>query len=245
MFSKAKLFLGGDLCVAVGSSCILIAACLTTPKVCAGQNPTSSYSVIPLPATLDNYGSSTVGRRVNSLDEVAGSYKTNNKKTAASFILSTSAIDDVTSDQPTDNSALYGINDGGEVAGAINGSSTLLPFRAVRHTGFQIWDLLLGDVGGAALAINEQGEAAGYSSGDSGVRAVWWTRKGEVQELRSLPNNNTAQALHLNKFAGVVGTSGEIVKRAVLWPTKGTPIQLETPKGFTDCEASRRSRAAD
>jgi probable HAF family extracellular repeat protein len=238
MFSNAKLFLSGDLCVAVGASGILIAACLATPKVCAGQNPTSTYAVVPLPlATLEDYGSSTVVRRVNSLDEVVGSYKVNNQKTAASFILSTSAIDDVTSDQPTDNSALYGINDGGEVAGAINGSSTLLPFRAIRHRGFQILTLLPGDTGGAALAMNEQGEAAGYSSGGSGVRAVWWTRKGEVQELRSLPNDNTAQALHLNKFGDVVGTSGEIVKRAVLWPTKGTPIQLETPQGFTDVEA--------
>jgi probable HAF family extracellular repeat protein len=244
MFSKAKRFLSGNLCLSVGAGGVLIAAGLTTPKVYAGQNPTSLYVVVPL-TTLDNPGSSTVVRRVNSLGEVVGSYKSDNKKTASSFLVSTSGIDDVTSDQPTDYSALYGINDGGEVVGSINGGSTLLPFRAVRHTGFQNLDLLPGDSGGAALAINENGEAAGYSSGGSGVRAVWWTREGNVQELRSLPNDNTARALHLNKFADVVGTSGEIVKRAVLWPTKGIPIQLETPKGFTDSEAVSISDRGD
>jgi probable HAF family extracellular repeat protein len=197
-------------------------------------------------AILDNPGSTTIVRQVNSLGEAVGSYKNKNAhKTAASFILSTSSIDDVTDNQQTDYSELSGINDGGEVAGAINSGSTLLPFRSVRDTGFQDLDLLPGDTGGVALAINENGEAAGYSSGGSGVRAVWWTRKGTVQELVSLPNDNTARALHINKFGDVVGTSGEIVKRAVLWPTKGTPIQLETPQGFTDCEAVSISDRAE
>ena len=165
----------------------VIASMCFVPHATAATKLPIGYSVTTL-GTLNDPGSSTVVRRVNSLGEAVGSFKSGKtRQTAAAFILSnTAGFDEITDQQRTDFSALYGINDFGEVAGAINGPNSVLPFRAVRHTGFHLLPLLGQDTSGAAYGINDRGESVGSSGGPSGLRAVWWTRQGDIFELPSL-----------------------------------------------------------
>jgi probable HAF family extracellular repeat protein len=225
---------------------LILSSTLIVPKANSAPKFATQFAVVPL-GTLDNPGSSTVLRRVNSLGEAVKSFKSKNPHQAsAAFIVSIAAgLDEITSEQATDFSALYGINDTGEVAGAINGPSSVLPFRAVRHTGFQLLPLLDQDTSGAAYGINDSGESVGFSGGTDGVRAVWWTRKGEVTGLPSLPNFTTTKALDINKKGDIVGYAGEADKVAVLWPSKGNIIPLDNLSTYTSSQAEGISDSGD
>jgi probable HAF family extracellular repeat protein len=211
---------------------------LLVPRANSAPKLATQFGVVPL-GTLNDPGSSAVLRRVNSLGEAVGGFKSANPHQAsAAFILSLPAgFDEITNEQVTDFSALYGINDTGEVAGTINGPTSVLPFRAVRHTGFQLLPLLNQDTSGGAYGINENGETVGFSGGTDGVRAVWWTRKGDVTGLPSLSNFTTTKALDINKRGDIVGYAGEADKVAVLWPSKGSIISLDNLSTFTSSQA--------
>ena len=213
----------------------------------AGASNFPSGYVITTLGTLDNPGSSTVVRRVNSLGEAVGGFKNNkNNQTSAAFVVSgTAGFDEITSEQPTDSSTLYGINDLGEVAGAINGPNAVLPFRAVRHTGFQLLPLIGQDTSGAAYGINDKGESAGFSGGSGGLRAVWWTRKGDATELPHLQGYTTTKALDINSKGDIVGYAGESEKVAVLWLNKGGIISLNTLYSFSSSQAESISDKGD
>ncbi len=206
----------------------------------------AQYTVTTL-GVLNNPGSSAVLRRVNSAGEAVGGYQSNKaKQNSAAFIVSlANGFDDITDQQITDFSTLYGINDQGEVAGAINGPSSILPFRAVKHTGFQLLPLLDQDTSGAAYGINDKGEATGFSGGPGGSRAAWWTRQGSATALPSLPGYKTTKALDINHAGDIVGYAGEDIKVAVLWPSKGGPTQLGTLANYTSSQAESVSDKED
>lgn len=216
------------------------------PKPPAAYVPPATYTPTTL-GTLNNPGSSTVLRRVNVNGEAIGSYKSLGvKQSAAAFIVSASAgFDAITAEQPTDFSASYGINDLGEIAGVINGPASALPFRSVRHTGFQQLSLLTGDSGGGAYGINQNGEAVGTSSGASGVHAVWWTRKGDISALPYADGFTTTAALDINKKGDIVGYAGEANKVAVLWPAKGSLVSLANLSTYTSSQAESVNEQGD
>jgi uncharacterized membrane protein len=224
---------------------ILSSAVIVATSDSAAQLATH-FGVVTL-GTLNDPGSSAVLRRVNSLGEAVGGFKSGNpRQSSAAFIISLAGgLDQITDQQNTDFSAVYGINDTGEVAGAINGSTSVLPFRAVRHAGFQNLPLLNQDTSGAAYGINEHGEAVGLSSGADGVRAVWWTRKGDVTALPGLSGFNTTKAAHINKKGDIVGSAGEANKVAVLWPNKGSIISLDNLLTYTGSQAESISDSGD
>lgn len=227
------------------AGCIfLLSSILGVPSANPAPLPTQ-FAVVTL-GTLDNPGSSTVLRRVNSLGEVAGGFKhPNSHQASAAFIISlANGLDLITNEQDTDFSAANSINDTGEVAGAINGPTSLLPFRSVRHTGFQLLPLLNQDTSGAAYAINVNGEAVGFSGGTGGVHAVWWTRTGNVTAL-SLSNFTTTKALAINARGDIVGYAGEANKVAVLWPNKGSIMSLDNLFTYTSSQAESISDNGD
>ena len=224
----------------------LLLATQFVPDAKAQQGVAASYTISPL-GTISNPGSSAVVRRVNTLGEAVGGYK-NGKPTSTSdaFIVSAAAgFDHITDNQVTDFSVLYGINDSGEIAGAINGPASVLPFRAVRHTGFLLLNLLNQDTSGAAYGINDQGEAAGFAGGVNGTRAVWWDKKGGVSELAHLQGSASTKALDINKKGDVVGYAGEATKTAVMWPGKGNVVVLENLTGYTSSQADSLNDAGD
>ncbi len=212
-------------------------AALFAPAV-QGAPPASPQYTVTVLGTLNNPGSSAVVRRVNSLGEVVGGYKnTVSNQASAAFLLSGAGFDAITEQQVTDFSASYGINDSGEIAGIINGPTAVLPFRAIRHTGFQLLPLLDEDTSGGAFGINDKGETVGFSSGAGGVRAAWWTRQGKVTGLPGLQGMQSTRALDINSRGDIVGYAGEGSLTAVLWPDKGGIIPLDTPATYTSSEA--------
>jgi len=219
-----------------------------TPSI-YGAPPKSAlatqYTVLSL-SVIDDPGSSAVVRRVNTLGEVVGGYKQKGvKQTSAAFLLSATGLIPITDQQNTDFSTSYGIDDLGEIAGSLNGPSSVLPFRSVRHTGFQLLPLLPGDTGGAAFGINQKGEAVGFSSGPSGVHAAWWTRKGEVTQLPSLSGGGAAKAVDINSKGDVAGNVGDGNTTAVRWPSKGGAIPLDMLTGFASSQAESINTAGD
>lgn len=224
----------------------LLSSALVVPKANSAVTSATRFGVVTL-GTLNNPGSSAVLRRVNSLGEAVGGFKNGNpRQSSAAFIISLAGgLDEITDQQFTDFSALYSINDTGEVAGAINGPTSVLPFRAIRHTGFEDLPLLNQDTSGVAYGINEQGEAVGFSSGKGGVRAVWWTRRGDVTALPSLSGFTTTKAVDINKKGDIVGYAGEANKVAVLWPNKGGIMSLDNLLTYTSSQAESISDVGD
>jgi probable HAF family extracellular repeat protein len=189
-------------------------------------------------ASIKDYGTSVVIRNINSFREVAGGFKRGNpQKHSQAFILTENGFEDIPNDPGTDFSTSYDLNDRNEVVGAANTLTALRPFRYSRQQGSpQLLTLLPGNTGGIAYAINDQGEAAGYSSGENGQQAVWWSRGNEVSLLPGLSESNS-RALGINDNGDIVGSSTTDFNHAVIWPNKGQVIDLGTLPGFTGSEA--------
>ena len=188
-------------------------------------------------ARLDNPGATPVIRGLNSANEVAGGFQRDRRRASSALVFSANNVaEEVPADQGAGSSVAYGLNDQGEVVGAFNTNVSLRPFRAVRRQALQELALPPGSNGGIAFALNELGEAAGYASGSGGIRAVWWTQRGDVQVLQNI-GNQTARALDLNDRGDIAGVSGDAVKTAVLWPRKGGIVSLGTLPGYTHSEA--------
>ncbi len=226
-----------------------IATLLFSTRSLYGVSPksatTTQYTVLSL-GVIDDPGSSAVVRRVNSLGEVVGGYKQKGiNQTSAAFLLSATGLIAITDQQTTDFSTSYGIDDLGEIAGSLNGPSSVLPFRSVRHTSFQLLPLLPGDTGGVAFGIDQNGEAVGFSSGPSGIHAAWWTRKGEVTQLPGLPTGGAAKAIDINSKGDIAGNVGDGNTTAVRWPGKGGIVPLDMLTGFASSQAESINTAGD
>lgn len=186
---------------------------------------------------ISSGGDSVVFRRINSFNDVAGSVKRPRiQKHSKAIVLTAEGIEDLAGDPSTDFSATFGLNDKGEVVGGVNTATSLRPFRAKRGQNFQLLDLLPGDNGGLAFAINEGGEVAGYSSGKGGERAVWWDLRGNPKPLET-PPGLTSRALGLNDKGDIVGVTGSGRLQGLLWPNKGGLIELGTLSGASGSQA--------
>ena len=104
---------------------------------------------------------------------------------------------------------------------------------------------LPGDSGSVAFAINDPGQAVGYSSGPTGVRAVVWTLAGAIQALPTLPGSESSRGLAINDHGDVVGVSDTASgPRAVFW--EGGAVQdLGTLPGHGASEALSINNSGD
>ena len=110
-----------------------------------------------------------------------------------------------------DYSSATGINDTGEITGASNTATAILPFLWTEKGGLQRLPVLPGDTCGQAVAINKHGDVAAYSSGSNGARAFLWSRKGGgVRDLGTLPGGKYSRAHDLNDSDEVAGISGSL-----------------------------------
>jgi len=135
-------------------------------------------------------------------------------------------------------SSALGINDAGEVAGAVNTAKSIVPFISTPTDGLRLIPLLPGDNCGQAYGINKYGHVAGYSSGPNGRRAFLWTRRAGVRNLGVLPGGNYSRACDINDLDEVAGTSTSAAgDRAVLWTKIGNVLDLGTLPGDTSSEA--------
>jgi probable HAF family extracellular repeat protein len=123
----------------------------------------------------------------------------------------------------------------------------------------------LGGRNGAALAVNNRGQVAGYAENSIQDKtcasttpfqilryeAVIWDRKGEAHELPPLPGDTVGFALGINDAGQVVGSSGlcgntpliplQIGPHAVLWQ-HGKPIDLGSLGGTVNTAAAINNR---
>jgi len=144
-----------------------------------------------------------------------------------------------------DYSSATGINDAGEITGASNTATAILPFLWTEKGGLQRLPVLPGDTCGQAVAINKHGDIAAYSSGPNGTRALLWSRKGGVRDLGVLPGGKYSRANDLNDSDEVAGVSGGgDGDRAVLW-TNGSARDLGTLPGDSSAEAVAVNNAGD
>jgi probable HAF family extracellular repeat protein len=145
-----------------------------------------------------------------------------------------------------DYSSATGINDAGEITGASNTATAILPFLWTEKGGLQRLPVLPGDVCGQAVAINKHGDIAAYSSGPNGTRALLWSRKGSVRDLGVLPGGKYSRANDLNDSDEVAGVSGSNEgDRAVLWTKDGNARDLGTLPGDSATEAVAVNNAGD
>lgn len=236
---KATVLLRWPLRAGLCAGMALLAGLATSTSL--AQPPGGRYNVVEY-AVLDSPGTVSVVRHINNRNEAAAGFKgQDRRKMSQAFILAPGGPLDITAGINTDNAVAYGLNDAGEVAGAFNTNSALRPFRSVRRSSFRELSLLPQDTGGAAYAINENGEAVGYSTGGNGARAVSWTRAGVIQALPT-PAGTTSRALDINPRGDVVGVVEEQPSRAALWPgkgafVKGALVRLDPLQGFLGSEA--------
>ncbi len=229
---------------------LLILVGLFAPGARAGSKPGTSpvqkYTVTSL-GVLDNAGSSAVVRQVNANNEIVGGFRDGKKQKASSaFLLSATGFDEIADGEPADFSASYGINDTGQIAGAVNEGDALLPFVSTKHTNFMLLPLLPGDTSGAAYAINAKGESVGFTSGPGGVHATRWTKKGDVQALPGLPGVVSAKALSINAQGDSVGYAGEGTTLPVLWSAKGGgALQLQVLSTYVSSQVDCISDSGD
>ena len=145
-----------------------------------------------------------------------------------------------------DYSSANAINDAGEVAGASNTGTAILPFVWSDKGGLQRVPLLAGDNCGEAVAINKHGHVVSNSSGPTGCRAVLWTRKPGARDLGTLPGGSYSRAHDLNDSDEVAGVAASPAgDRAVLWTKSGDARDLGTLPGDLTSEAMAINNAGD
>jgi probable HAF family extracellular repeat protein len=145
-----------------------------------------------------------------------------------------------------DYSSANAINDAGEVAGASNTETAILPFVWSDKGGLQRVPLLAGDNCGEAVAINKHGHVVSNSSGPTGCRALLWTRKTGGRDLGTLPGGSYSRAHDVNDSDEVAGVSASPAgDRAVLWTKSGDARDLGTLPGDLTSEAMAINNAGD
>ncbi len=198
--------------------------------------------------TVSELSAAGVPCRLNNLGDVAGRAGDLSSGETRATIWNHASL------RPTNLGSLGGgeytsasaINDAGEVAGASNIASSIIPFVWTPTGGLRRIPLLPGDNCGQAFGINSYGHVAGYSSGPNGKKAFMWTRSAGVRNLGVLPGGNYSTACDINDLDDVVGTSASPAgDRAVLWTKTGDVRDLGTLPGDTSSEASAINNNGD
>jgi len=204
----------------------------------------TAYTVLELPAAIGD----RVPYRLNNLGNIAGrAYKPLSVGTQATIWSYGSLQSILLGTLPGgDYSFASDINDAGEVVGASNTGSSMVPFIWTAGGGMQRGPMLPGDNGGQALGVNKYGHVVGYSSGLNGVRAFIWTQSNGIRSLGVLPGGSYSRARGLNDLDEVMGTSASSAgDRAFLWAASGNLRNLGTLPGDTSSEATAINNAGD
>jgi probable HAF family extracellular repeat protein len=122
-------------------------------------------------------------------------------------------------------SQAYGINEAGEVVGAMNNRAFLAREGRTEDLG-----VLPGHTTSAARSVNNRGEVVGTSSNAAGISRAFLWDLGTMRDLGVLPGHTSSEALGISVYGDVVGRSGNADfsdSRAVLW-RDGAAIDLNT-----------------
>jgi probable HAF family extracellular repeat protein len=214
---------------------LIPAMCLVTGTAWA-----DTYTLIDL-ATLAQ-GTTVVVRGPNGVGQAVGIGKaisrTGTVAERRGLVFDHGALRQINGLAGTDYTTVFGINDVGVVVG---GSNTANAVRAFANTpGGGTWELrpLPGDIASTAFAVNNLGEASGFSSGPDGEHAVIWAANNTVTALPGA-SGIVMRAFGLNERRDVVGAVDHGTgRRAVLWPHAGPPQVLALLPGHVTGEAA-------
>jgi probable HAF family extracellular repeat protein len=223
------------LLVAVGAAAAVSVALavVEAPRLIA-QPGSVQYTVLDYGPMTDQ---AAVLSSINAQREIAGGFRRpGSGKVAGAVVGGQQTQQEINTGPRGELSVSYDINDRGDVVGSFTGDTAVRPFRSNRTAAVRELPLLPGDTGGIAYAVNGTGEAAGYSSGAAGQRAVWWDGPGAVTALPS-PGAGGSRAVGVNDRGDTVGTVGDEPRQATLWPARGSPITLRPLPGYTGAEA--------
>jgi probable HAF family extracellular repeat protein len=204
---------------------------------------TAEYTVLQVSAA-----SGQVVRRINSFGDIVGraGNSVGGGTGAATWSHGTFGLKRLGALPGGDHSSAFAINDAGQVAGASNTATAIVPFIWKPNGGLQRIPLLPGDKCGQAFGINKSGHVVGYSSGPNGVRAFLWVPGAAVRNLGFLPGGASSKARAVNHYDEVAGTAGSPAgDRAVLWTNTGQVRDLGTLPGDTSSEATAINNAGE
>ena len=137
----------------------------------------------------------------------------------------------------SDYTNVMSVNKAGTFVGGANTTTGIRAFRGTRDGTIASLPQLAGDSASVAYAINDQGRAAGYSSGPAGERAVVWERNNTVIPLQGIASTSS-RALGINDRGDVVGTVDTAAgRRAAFWSGETTGTELAMLGGHITSEA--------
>lgn len=211
------------------------AATAPTVEPSAARKSVAGYAAVEFPALPGGEGFGALVFAINAGGQIAGASNVENSGSfhAARWV----------GGEPEDLGTLGGIsssatdiNDLGDVVGqAVNSDGYAHAFLFTDEGGIED----LGTPNGlqsVANAINNRGVIVG--SHETGPftpgRAFRWTRAGGMQDLRTLPDGFSIEALNINNQGDIVGAADTPAgKRGVLWTKTGAIIALGTlPNSF-------------
>lgn len=122
-------------------------------------------------------------------------------------------------------SAATAISESGRIVGISGECDQAVGRATARHA--VVWEggvprqlpTLDGEAWHTPTSINASGEIAGFSLAAEGLRAVYWSRDGEIENLGTLEGNSSSQGNGINARGDIVGVSdgGTAGRRAFLW----------------------------
>ena len=134
----------------------------------------------------------------------------------------------------------------GEVAGASNTGTAILPFVWSDKGGLQRVPLLAGDNCGEAVAINKHGHVVSLFFRAERLQGASVDPEDGSARSRTLPGGNYSRAHDLNDSDEVAGVSASSAgDRAVLWTKSGAVRDLGTLPGDSTSEAMAINNAGD
>jgi probable HAF family extracellular repeat protein len=193
-----------------------------------GKAWAATYTVIDIATLLQGHPASVHGPNVAGAAVGGGVPVTGTERVGRprGLVFANRAVRVIGGLANSDYTITFGINDAGSVVGGSNTAIAVRGFVTTAAGSTQELPPLAGDTASTAFAINNTGQAAGYSSGPDGERAVIWAANGAVTALAG-GSGITVRALALNDRSDVVGVvDNGAGRRAILWPKAGTPQEL-------------------
>jgi probable HAF family extracellular repeat protein len=172
------------------------------------------------PATPNRRFGTSEAHGVNDLGQVVGFSNVQRQNLQSAFLWEDGVLKDIGhATESVTNTRAFDINNAGQVVGDIIAGGSSGDSQAFVWQGDEFQNLPTADgyAFSTAIAVNEDGDAVGWSGNESITSAVRWSN-GIVEDIGVLPGDESSRALDVNDMGQVVGSSGSAAAtRAFIW----------------------------